>query len=330
MLNIILIYNSQLISKLLNIIDYPNSPRKIHSKNTPLLGGVIIYANILFFFICSFFFNINLINENIFFKDQKQLFIFFISATLIFSVGIYDDKNNLNPYIKFLLLLLIFFLLINFDNNINIEIIKFSFSNKEINLFNYSNFFTIFCFMLFLNACNMFDGINLQLTSYMLLILISFLYLIFYLDGFILFIIFPLLAIAILNANGKIFLGDSGALLISFISGYITIRLYNLNYFKFSDSVFIFMMVPGFDMLRLFVERLFNKKNPFQADRNHIHHIILSVYSYKKTQIIIFLLLIFPILMFFLKLSNLFIIILSLIFYLFILFFFRLKIKKQK
>ena len=42
-------------------------------------------------------------------------------------------------------------------------------------------------------------------------------------------------------------------------------------------------MVPGIDMLRLFIQRLLNKQNPFYGDRNHIHHLLLKKYGYNKT-----------------------------------------------
>lgn len=40
------------------------------------------------------------------------------------------------------------------------------------------------------------------------------------------------------------------------------------------------MIVPGFDMFRLFVQRLIKKRNPFKGDLNHLHHIIKKKFGY--------------------------------------------------
>ena len=57
------------------------------------------------------------------------------------------------------------------------------------------------------------------------------------------------------------------------------------------------MLVPGVDMIRLFILRLYNKKNPFEADQNHLHHILLKKYDYQSTLIISTLLVTVPILL---------------------------------
>ena len=56
--------------------------------------------------------------------------------------------------------------LIYLDKEIILNEIKFSFYDKNILLNEYNIFFTIFCFLVFINAFNMFDGINLQSKSY--------------------------------------------------------------------------------------------------------------------------------------------------------------------
>ena len=38
-------------------------------------------------------------------------------------------------------------------------------------------------------------------------------------------------------------------------------------------------MIPGIDMLRLFIFRIKNKKNPFSGDNNHIHHLLLKFHK---------------------------------------------------
>ena len=108
-----------------------------------------------------------------------------------------------------------------------------------------------------MNAFNMFDGINLQSSSYSLIILISIIF-IYNLNLFILILIIYFLFFSYLNINNKSFLGDNGTLLLSFIISFIFIKLYNQKIFEFSDEVVLFMLVPGIDLIRLVIERTYN------------------------------------------------------------------------
>tara|TARA_B110000196_G_C20724707_1_gene465837 strand:- start:47 stop:583 length:537 start_codon:yes stop_codon:yes gene_type:complete len=148
-----------------------------------------------------------------------------------------------------------------------------------------------------MNALNMFDGINLQVGTYLLMILIF----IFFKDSFqilSLIIFFPLVVFLFLNFSDRSFLGDNGSLLIAYLVSYLIIKTYNNEYSTFSiEEIFILMMLPGMDMFRLFIERIYNKKNPFKPDSKHIHHFLLKKYNSKKVFLIIQLIILLPVLM---------------------------------
>ena len=89
-----------------------------------------------------------------------------------------------------------------------------------------------------------------------------------------------LIFIYILNFKNKLFLGDNGAFLLSGIIGFIFVNKYNNDPLFFSsDEIFLILMVPGIDMLRLFTVRIINKKNPFKGDLNHMHHLLKKKYK---------------------------------------------------
>ena len=46
--------------------------------------------------------------------------------------------------------------------------------------------------------------------------------------------------------------------------------------FLYGDEIFIILLIPSIDMLRLFLVRLIKKKSPFKGDLNHLHHIVNS------------------------------------------------------
>jgi len=313
-LNLFISFFYKEFSKYINIYDHPNSSRKIHKIKTPVFGGIIYFINFSFYFLLNFFLPDYYALP--FFNSFFQNYIFYIISSLIFFLGIYDDKKNITPKIKFILLSFLISIYLIIDNQYFITEIRFSFYEKIIFLKNFSFFFTLLCFLLFLNACNMFDGINLQSGIYFFTIYFYF----FIISSFNPFFLMCLLTIAFiifLNYNGKIFIGDGGIYLFSFVGSSIFIKLYNFNDIKFSDQIFIFMMFPGFDLLRLFIYRIYKKKNPFKADNKHIHHLLINKFGFLKTIFIIFLLITFPILVsFYSLLNNLFIIIVSLIVYL--------------
>ena len=66
------------------------------------------------------------------------------------------------------------------------------------------------------------------------------------------------------------------------------------------------MIVPGLDLIRLFIIRIANKKNPLNSDRNHLHHLLIDKFSFKNTLLIILLLIFLPIVLNYLDLNNLF------------------------
>ena len=75
---------------------------------------------------------------------------------------------------------------------------------------------------------------------------------------------------------------------ISFLISLFIINYYNNGYIK-SDQIFLLMMIPGIDMLRLFIIRITKKKNPFSADSKHFHHRLLNNFNSTNVFYIIFL-----------------------------------------
>ena len=139
----------------------------------------------------------------------------------------------------------------------------------------------------------MYDGINLQLGPYFIFIFIIFLFKL-KLILFSVVIIIPLLVFCYLNFNGKIFIGNSGAYFLSFLIAYICIKQNNLRMNISPEEIFLIMSIPGLDMFRLFIHRILSKKNPFSADRKHLHHYVIDIFDERKAQIIIFFLNVLP------------------------------------
>ena len=275
---LIFFFNSK-IAKTLNIFDKPDKKRKLHKKETPLTGGLILFIPFLF---------LNIFNYFNFFNNETSNFDFFIliGGTLFFIIGYIDDKININANYKLIVFTSLIFFLLLFDKNLLIQNVTFSFMNLKFSLNSFSFLWTIICFLLFLNAINMFDGINLQVGIYSIICLT---YLFFSSSNYSelsLLIIISLFIFLILNKKSKSFLGNSGSYFLGFLISALFIKSYNLEKILFVEEIVLVMIIPGIDLIRLFFLRILKKKHPFTPDRNHIHHYLVQKYNLNTTVLI--------------------------------------------
>jgi UDP-GlcNAc:undecaprenyl-phosphate GlcNAc-1-phosphate transferase len=308
LLNIFIYFNIDWLIKIFNTFDNPNKG-KIHKKKVSLIGGTVLFINILIFLIyCK-------INFLTYFSYNTEFISFFIIICGFYLVGLYDDKYKLSPLNRIILMSLILYVSIAFNNLLQISEIDFSFFKNKFYLHDFSICLSIICILIFTYALNMFDGINLQSITYC-----TFIFFIFYLlskyEVFYLIIIICLLFLFILNLKSKIFLGDSGIYILGGFISFVVIAEYNKQNIKFfADDIFILMMIPGLDFIRIFIERVSKGKNPFLGDKNHLHHLMLNRFGFLKSYLLIVSLYILILLLKFINIGNLYIIIFYIIFY---------------
>ena len=88
------------------------------------------------------------------------------------------------------------------------------------------------------------------------------------------------------NYKSKIFLGDNGVYVFSFILSLLIIKTYHEHDTVFLvEEILVILLLPSIDMVRLFFARLIKNKNPLTADRMHLHHILLKKYGLIKANI---------------------------------------------
>lgn len=300
------------IASALNLFDDVKSSRKKKKKKTPLTGGLIILS----FFYLFYFFNLFelIVFEQI--KYEINTITYFVLVNLIFLLGLLDDKKDLSPNIKLFSFAIIFLISILYDQKLLIDFLIFKDFDINLNIHSISIFFIIFCLIVFVNASNMFDGINLQCSSYFLFLNIYLQAVIGY-DPFLTLLMIGLCFFIILNSKNKSYLGDSGVYILSFIMGIIIIKLYNEGYL-FCDQILLMMLIPGVDMIRLTFLRILNGRHPFKADNYHIHHILGLKFDETKVFIITLSLIVIPNLLGLLFDSYLFFILISLYLYFYI------------
>ena len=284
----ILYKNINVITKKLNLIDCPDKKRKLHKKKTPLIGGLLIFVCFVYLIIIDQLFSIN--------SDFNFTIIFILSSTFI--IGLLDDIYNFSPANKTISLSFLILLFLHFNNQFLLKELYFDDFKKIYFISDVSSYFiTTFCLLLLINAFNMTDGINglahsISVLWLIILIILFNLNITFYFMTLIMFLSF------MLNYQGKYFLGNSGSLFISSFIGLLVICLYNSNLNSKNllnvEKIILIFLIPGLDMLRLFILRISNNKSPFSGDVNHFHHYLVKNFYLHRAIILYLFLILWP------------------------------------
>ena len=248
--------------------------RSSHNTVATRSGGLAIFLTI---FLVSTYFYLN--NLEVF--D----FSIIVPLMLLVVVGLYDDVYNMDFKLKFIFQIIAAKIFI--DNGLIIENLHGVFGVYELGRI-LAQLLTIFIILSIINAINFIDGIDGLALSIVILFLISFESFASSYSPFIVFtqiVVLTLIPLFYFNfrSKNKIFLGDSGSLFLGgLVSAYVIFILSN-NYiikaeFDLHKILFVFsiLIYPIVDITRVFFLRLYNKKSPFQADKNHIHHLLLN------------------------------------------------------
>jgi UDP-GlcNAc:undecaprenyl-phosphate/decaprenyl-phosphate GlcNAc-1-phosphate transferase len=155
-----------------------------------------------------------------------------------------------------------------------------------------SVFLTLFAFVVITNAFNLIDGVDGLAASLGIVTTLAFSIYFFVANEMVYAVMATatcgaLLAFLIYNyAPAKIFMGDTGSLLLGLVNSILVIKFITVaggttgNSFSMPAAPaigFAILIVPLFDTLRVFSVRIINRKSPFSADRIHIHHYLLDL-----------------------------------------------------
>ncbi len=290
LLNIVTLQLINFLSKKYSLYDLPNE-RKLHVKPISYLGGTLFFLS-NFTYIAYFktlFFESHFLIYNL-----SHIFSLIFISSFIFLTGLLDDKVDLDPLKKTIILLIFISSAVLIDSELLISSLSFELIEKEFNLKNFSIFFTILCIYIFINAANMFDGADLQLGLYFFVLIIYLYFKSNYLNIFAPIII-PLIIFLIANFKNFCFMGNNGSHCLSYILSIFIIKFYNIGLLSSVEEVVIIMLIPGLDLIRLFIKRVLNNKKFFESDLDHIHHILGRRLNKYLVQLIILLLIIIPV-----------------------------------
>ena len=259
-----------------NLYDVPDE-RKVHLSPVASLGGVGIFGGFLL---------ASLLSIQGYANPEFQYF--FAAAVVIFFLGLKDDLLVLSATKKFIGQVIAASILIHLGG-IRLDSMHglFGFYNVPEGFGLALSYLTI---IVVINSFNLIDGVDGLASSLGILTMLIF--------GTYFFAIgqqaYSLMAFAMAGSlvaflifnhhPAKIFMGDSGSLMIGLVNAILVIRFINVAdsgavSFPVASVVavgFSILIVPLLDTLRVFAIRIYNGRSPFTPDRNHVHHLLLD------------------------------------------------------
>lgn len=273
------------------LFDIPDN-RSSHSIVVPSLGGISFYISylVLVFFIAPL--------------DKDNMLVYFmISMSILFVIGFLDDIIDLSAKIKFFAQLLAASILL-LNSEIRIDSLYGFLGIFEIPI-HLSILGSLFFLIGLINAFNLIDGID-GLAAVTGIIVASFYSFMLYKLGYWFYLYICIATIATLLAflrynlskHKKLFMGDTGSLVIGLVIGVLTLKLMcvgDMGYLALSfraQKLPIFLIgvlfVPLLDTIRVMLLRLLRGVSIFRPDRNHIHHILIDLgFSHTKAAFLI-------------------------------------------
>ncbi|MBT4951908.1 MAG: undecaprenyl/decaprenyl-phosphate alpha-N-acetylglucosaminyl 1-phosphate transferase [Pelagibacteraceae bacterium] len=248
--------------------------RSSHNSIATRSGGLSIYIVLI---IISIYFYINSI--------EIFNFSILVPLSILFFVGIYDDFYKVDFKLKFIFQIIVAKIII--DNGFIIDNFHGFIGVYEINRV-LAQLVTLFIIVSIINAINLIDGIDGLLSSITLLFIIAYEFFasvntdFYFLSLIIITSLIPLYYFNFRKTK-KIFLGDSGSYLLGGIIAVYVLNILSVGYrirpeFDINKIILLvsILIYPIIDVIRVFTLRLMNKKSPFIADKNHIHHNLLK------------------------------------------------------
>jgi len=264
--------------------------RKQHDHGIPRLGGIAIFVS---FTITSLLFSMT---------DSSLPINYLLTACIIlFAMGLKDDLSGVNSRTKFCIQFIVASILVLFGH-IRLTSMYGVFGIHDLPYWP-SVALSVLTIILIINAFNLIDGIDGLAATTGIVANGCFATMFIYMHQYELAAVSLAMVGAIFGflkfniTPAKIFMGDTGSLLIGLISVVMAIKFIELNKITNTVSPAIFsapalavaiLIGPIFDTLRVFILRISSGVSPFTADRNHIHHRMLRLgFNHLQTTLIL-------------------------------------------
>ena len=253
-------------------IDVPDGKRRVHDHPIPRMGGLAIFLGFL-------------LSVVLFVDITRQVRGILLGAVLIVACGAIDDVVNLRAWIKLLvqiaaaIIAVAHGVVIEFFSNPNI------FSDNELLILGWLAVpVTILWIVGITNSVNLIDGLDglavgvstiASTTMFVVALLVS--------EGNVALLLAALMGACLgfmpYNLNpAKIFMGDTGALLLGYVLSTVSVVGMFKTYALVTFVVPILALaLPLFDTVCAFFRRLLRGQSPMHPDRGHLHHRLIDM-----------------------------------------------------
>jgi UDP-GlcNAc:undecaprenyl-phosphate GlcNAc-1-phosphate transferase len=262
------------------LVDFPDS-RKQHTGHIPLIGGQALFITIIPL-ACYFMQSSSLVTHLL------------IAITIITLVGLYDDKFNLNSKIKFLIQVGVAIFLA-YQSGVQLPYFGNLIGFGNLNLGIFAGPVAVFSLVVGMNAFNMLDGID-GLSASMCLVSLGTMAILAdnsnlqLMGGIVIasLIVFLLFNLGMVGLNNKIFLGDSGSMLLGLIIAWFLIVASQNDTPDFKPVTALWIIaIPLIDMTSVMLKRLRQGRSMLEADREHLHHKLMDAGMSSRQALII-------------------------------------------
>lgn len=269
------------LAKKKGFLDVPKDSRRVHKKPIPVGGGIAMVISVTILML-------------VFLPINKSLIMAIISSLVIALSGLYDDKYDLSPKLKFGFQILAAIILIIGGMKIEFFTNPFDYEDALLILNMLSIPVTIFWVCGITNTINLIDGLDGLASGVSMICAISMFFITYQMGRYDVSLVCALVAGACLgflpfNFNpAKIFMGDTGALYLGFMLSYISIS----GFLKQAAILMIFVPVvilgvPVFDTAFAMVRRKLSGKSIVEADKGHLHHRLLRMGLNQRQTVVI-------------------------------------------
>ncbi len=286
------------VARIKHLVDEPSEQRKLHARSVPTIGGIIIFAAIIFSY--ALWFPRGELHSPVptdvygLYEAMGKAYLDFkhviAAMVLLFFIGVKDDIVGFSPVKKLVGHMIVGYILVVMAG------IRITDMHGLLGIYELPEAvaiaFSLFVYVVVVNAMNLIDGVDGLAGGVGLIAAFAFGVWLFLAGDVAMALLAFVLAGALLGFlvfnfhPARIFMGDSGSLIIGAVLAVLAMKLVDqdtsrmpIKLRQLPTPIFVMSVLayPLVDTLRVFVVRIISGQSPFAADKNHIHHRLLAL-----------------------------------------------------